>query len=196
MNKFWLYLVRIIFITLIAFEAANLFGLIKFELDYSWFGLIITALVVWIGIEIIYYFHKYKLGRNLPAIVLIFPTLSILIDALGDILRFYSRFEWYDQMAHFIGGISTALVLFYIIIVYAKYKKYNIGIGFASVYALFGTGFFAAIYEIEEYAETIILKNNRLGDRFDIPDDLLWTILGGIIGVLIIMLFLNFRKKK
>jgi hypothetical protein len=195
MNKYWLYLIRIVFIALIGFEAANLFGVLNFELDYSWFGLIVTALAVWISLEIVNYLHIKKIGKILPGIVVIFPTASILLDALGDILHFYSKYEWYDQLAHFTGGMSTVLVLFYIIRVYIFYKGFKVGKRFVGIYALFGTSFFAAIYEIEEYAETILLNNNRLGDRLDTPNDLLLTILGGGVGALIIMIFLHLRKK-
>lgn len=195
MNKFWLYLVRLIFLALILFEAANLFQFIKFDLDYSWFGLIVTALAVWASLEVVYYLHRSKFNKNIPGLVIIVPTSSILIDALGDILRYYSKFEWYDQVAHFIGGMAVALVVFYIVRVYAKYKGYKMGNGFIALYAIFGTAFFAALYEIEEYAETILLNNNRLGDRLDTPNDLLLTIIGGVIGALIILLYLQIKKK-
>lgn len=195
MNKIWLNLIRFIFASLVLFEGANILGVVKFDLDYSWFGLMITALVVWIGLESIHYLHKRKLNKDLPSLVIIVPTLSILIDALGDILKFYSKYEWYDQLAHFTGGMSTVLVLFYIVRVYISYKGFKVGKRFVGIYALFGTSFFAALYEIEEYAETIFLKNNRLGDRLDTPNDLFLTILGGGVGAMIIMIFLHLRKK-
>ncbi|MEK7102586.1 MAG: hypothetical protein AAB912_03080, partial [Patescibacteria group bacterium] len=41
---------------------------------------------------------------------------------------------------------------------------------------------FGVIYELEEYAETVWLQNNRLGDVFDTMDDILLNMLGGIAG--------------
>lgn len=189
-----LYIVRLAFLALTLFELANLFGILHFELDFSWLGLIFTSLFVWIFLEIVNYYHRQRVGRVLPGFILITTVLMVLVDALGDVLRFYSRFWWYDQLTHALGGIVAAGVLFFIVWLYLTWKKTELGNKFIGLVAVSGTACFAALYEIEEYLETLILHNNRLGDRFDTPNDILWTVVGGIVGVLITVFYRKGKK--
>ena len=53
-------------------------------------------------------------------------TGAIYVDALGDIFSFYERFSWYDQLAHFLGGLAAAGVIFSVIYSFVKYKKITI----------------------------------------------------------------------
>jgi len=195
MNIVILYLVRFIFLGLVFFELVNFFGVLNFELDFSWIGLALTSLFVWAAIEAIHYKFKKSVGKVLPSIVLIAPTFSVLIDALGDILRFYSSYSWYDQLAHFVGGMSAAGFVYFVIKIYISEKNINLGKKFIGVISVFGTAFLASFYEIEEYAETLFLHNNRLGDRMDTPNDLFLTVFGGFLGALLIMIYLKIKKR-
>ena len=127
--------------------------------------------------------------------MLIAPTFSILLDAMGDILRLYSKYSWYDQLAHLVGGMAAAGVIYFAVKIYVSNKNFNLGKKFIGTVSVFGTAFCASLYEIEEYAETLFLHNNRLGDRMDTPNDLFLTILGGSLGALFIMVYLKIKKR-
>ncbi len=189
MNKIILFLVRITFLGLILFELANLFGLLHYELEFSWFGLALTAGAVWGGLELVRYYLIKKFNYILPSFVFLFPLGNVLLDAIGDIQGWYGEFAWYDQLMHFLGGASAAGVIFFIMCAVLKrrrieFKKYIIG-----SYAFLAAVFLGNLYELEEYAETLFLGNNRLGDRLDTPNDLLMNMLGALTGVLIVYFY-------
>ncbi|MFA6296909.1 MAG: hypothetical protein WC663_06140 [Patescibacteria group bacterium] len=191
MNIIILWFVRIAFASLACFELANLFGILHFELEFSWFGLALTSIVVWIALEFVLWYCKKKFNYTIPSFVFLFPLGNVLIDAFGDIFKWYGRFSWYDQMAHFLGGASVAGLIFFILCAVLKrrrveFKKYLIG-----SYAFFAACFLGVLYEIEEYSESFFLSNNRLGDRFDTPNDLLMNTCGALIGVLLVYLYVK-----
>lgn len=196
MNKIILNIVRIIFISIIMFEAANMLGILNFTLEFSWIGLFLTALAVWIMIETVNFFVKKRYDYILPAYVFLIPALNILLDAFGDIFKLYAKYPWYDQLAHFLGGVSAAGVLFFVIASIIQYKKINISDRFSALLALSLANLFGILYEIEEYLESYYLHNNRLGDRFDTPNDLLLNLLGTILCISVIYYFRALNRKR
>jgi uncharacterized membrane protein YjdF len=196
MARLTLFIVRVLFLSLASFELANLFGILHFTLDFSWLGLALTCLGVWWGLELITFFIKRKYNYTLPVFIFVIPVLVIFVDAFGDILKSYSRFSWYDQVAHFLGGGAAATVLFFIVFSIVRHKKLNLSNRFSGLFAIGWANLLGALYEIEEYAESIFLKNNRLGDRFDTPNDLLCNLAGSVICVFFILLFIKRRLAK
>lgn len=182
-------LVRVLFFSLITFESANLFGFLHLTLDFSWIGLVITALAVWFGLEFIYFLVKKKYNYVLSSFMFVVPAAVVFFDALGDILKWYSKFFWYDQIAHFLGGAAAAVVLFFIMRSIVHHRRKKLSNQFIGLFAIGWANVFGILYEIEEYAESYILRNNRLGDRFDTPNDLLLDMLGSVIGVILILFF-------
>ena len=195
MTRIILNIIRILFFGLAIFESANLFGFLHFTLDFSWLGLVITNLAVWFGLELIYLFVKKKYNYSLPSIVFIVPLVIVFFDAFGDILKWYSKFSWYDQIAHFLGGGAAAVVLFFIMHSVVHYRQKNLSNRLIGLFAIGWANIFGVLYEIEEYAESYFLKNNRLGDRFDTPNDLLFDVAGSVICIFLIFLFLKKTKK-
>ncbi len=72
----------------------------------------------------------------------------------------------------------------------------NLSNRFVGLFAIGWANLFGAFYEIEEYLESYLLKNNRLGDRFDTPNDLLLDMAGSALCVFFILLFLKRKEKK
>src|SRR3989344_3132475 len=180
-----LYLLRALFVSVLAFEILNLVGILNFEITFSWFGLIITAVAVWGCTEFLW----DKLGemRALKkAWLLFFITASLLLDLFGDVYGWYGQFGWYDRLAHFIGGMVAAIAVTIILRVKNILPDISIRPRFSfSVQLLIVLGIVSILgllYEFEEYAETIFLNNNRMGDLYDTMDDLLLNELGGIAG--------------
>ena len=186
---------RLLFGGLILFELLNQFGLLHFSLDFTWFGLALTSIIVWLSIEVASYLLKKSSGQAIPGSVFFVAVVTVYTDALGDILHFYARFFWYDGMAHFIGGAAVAGVLFFIFWNLYRSKKIKIGLlgtGFAS---LTGASFFGVLYEIAEYLEDLFTGSHRLGDGPDTVNDLSLDILGAlfIIGLIIIYIWKRYK---
>lgn len=196
MNTAILYIIRLIFLALTSFESLNLFGFLNFALEYSWLGLVLTALAVWLGLEFVNHFVKTRYNYSLPAFIFVIPTLNVLVDAFGDIFRWYGKFFWYDQLGHFLGGAAAAGIVFFITLSITRYKNLKISKFFLGLFAFSLANVFGILYELEEYAESFFLHNNRLGDRFDTPNDLFFNLVGSLICVLVIVLTQRAKKGK
>ena len=180
-----LYFIRTFFVGLLIFELLNWVGILGFKLSFSWFGLIVTSLVVWGMVEFLWRKLAEMRARE-KGWLLFFILLAVLVDLFGDIFRWYDVFVWYDQFAHFVGGFAASVAAVIVLRAANILPDFSVQphLSFAmqlflvvSIVALLGIA-----YELEEYAETIFLGNNRLGDRFDTPNDLMFNTLGSIIG--------------
>lgn len=196
MEKIILYIIRFIFLGLISFESANLFGFLKFTLAFSWLGLVLTAAAVWFALEFLNHYSKKKYQYQLPVFIFLIPTFNILFDALGDIFGWYGKFLWYDQVAHFLSGLAAAVVIFFILKGILSRRKIILSQKFIAFISFLIANFFGILYEIEEYSESFFLHNNRLGDRFDTPNDLFFNMMGALAGVLLTVLIVRAKKEK
>lgn len=176
---------RAVFAAIIVFEFLNWLKVLNFKLTFSWFGLMITAAVVWGIVEFLWRklatLHATKKGW-----LLFFILASLLIDLLGDIFGWYAAYVWYDQFAHFMGGVSAAIAVVIVLratnVLPDVSMQAPLSFGTQLLLVVSLVTFFGVIYELEEYAETVILKNNRLGDMLDTPSDLLLNLLGSSAG--------------
>ncbi len=193
MSKTLRVISRILLGALIIFELLNEFGFLHFSLHFTWFGLSVTAIVIWAGLEIISYFLKALCSKPLTGWAFLLASFSVYVDALGDILNFYGRFGWYDQIAHFSGGMSAGAIILYILMALAcgnKLKLGNFGLGF---FSLMVANFLGVLYEFEEYFEDYFTGSHRLGDGPDTVNDIFLNTLGAF---LIISLILFFKPKE
>jgi murein DD-endopeptidase MepM/ murein hydrolase activator NlpD len=182
-----IFLFRLLFVGLIIFEFLNLIAVLNFPLDFSWFGLIITAAAVWLVVELLARFSKEPkfLKFALPL-----SFLGVFIDASGDIFRFYSRFGWYDKAAHLlVSGIAAYLIF---LVSRRFFEQFNPLIH--SLFVLGISNLFGVLYEIEEYLEDLLIRQGRwlrLGDGPDTVNDLLFNLLGGLA----VMMWVNLNKR-
>ncbi len=182
-KNFLTYFFRLLFFGLIIFEFLNLINILYVPLDFSWFGLIVTASFVWLTVELVVYFWKAK--EYLP-VALGLSFLGVLFDALGDIFHFYSRFGFYDRSIHLVIGAIIAYLLFILT------KKYS------PLFILGMTSLLGVLYEIEEYLEDKFIHHRglRLGDGPDTADDLLMNLLGALLMIFIIFIFKKLFKNE
>lgn len=162
---------RFLFISLIAFEILNWLKILNFSLDFSWLGLIGTAGIIWLILEISDFF---------PGYIWLVAVAGVYLDALSDIFNFYSRFESWDRWVHFLGGALTAIVVLYIFLRLEKSGQLLIGNKFlwlavVSIIALLGF--------LYEYWEFLIDKfyfgyEKALGSGPDTVDDLMLNLVG------------------
>lgn len=187
MNKIALLLFRILMVFLVWFELLNWIGILHFSLVYGWFWLIFVAVFADIMVEIIYKNNKII---NIP-LLLSLVSISVLLDALWDILHLYSIIHNYDKFLHFFNsGVITYLTF---IVLKDKLQKTNLGKFFTSVILIAIGSFFWTLYEIEEFLEDVFINHRqiRLWDGYDTAGDLSMNVLWCIIMTLILLLIIK-----
>ncbi|MFH1537041.1 MAG: hypothetical protein ABID45_03575 [Patescibacteria group bacterium] len=179
---------------LIIFEVLNYIRFFKFEVDYTWLGLIVSAFGMWALLEIANYYSLKKLKQKLPIFITILALIMLYLDAFGDMLHFYSTFIWYDQLMHFVGGTVMAIGTYYIFYKFRQVKIFKTGNLGISILTICSTTAIGVIYEWEEYFEDVINTTNRLGDGPDTANDMMLCFFGAVIVSIIISLYLKYKK--
>lgn len=186
---------RIGFLLVFAFELANYLGILKFTLDYTWLGLLITISGALLGIEVTSYIMRRSIGVDMPWIAWPIAFGAVLFDVIGDVFSLYANVIWYDQLAHFLGTAASAIIVLLFVRSLQEMNgwKYppilNFLLAFGLAMAL------GACYEIEEYLEDFFVASNRLGDGEDTANDLLLNALGAM-SVLTVAWFMNVFHSK
>lgn len=178
-NQFLIYFARFNFLTLLGFETLNWAGILPFTLDFSWLGLIGTAFLIWLALEIYHYFYQ-----SLPGFIYFIALSGIALDAITDTFHLYSQFMWWDRLMHFLGGVMAAIIVSYL------FKK-------SPFYTILTVSFLGFLYE---YWEFIIDKfyfgfPKALGDGPDTVDDMLLNIVGAVFMLLVIKITQKFINR-
>lgn len=169
--------VRLCFASLIGFEALNWKGILPFKLDFAWPGLIGTAFLLWLALEICNKFYK-----PVPWFLYFGIMSETTLDASSDIFHFYSQIVWWDELMHFAGGAVAALIIIYI------FKQ-------SYFYSLLWVNLLGVMYE---YWEFLIDKfyfgySKALGNGPDTVDDLLFNIIG-VVSIILLLKLINYVK--
>ena len=198
MKFFLITLARLLFAGLVIFELFNYVGILHFHIEFTWLGLLITALSVWIIAELVLLRFGKHMSMNRKAVALLATSLVVYPDAIGDINRWYS-YQYFDATLHFMGGSAAAILLF---IVFDAIRKnsasFRVPIRWAAFVSLTSAVFLGVLYEIEEYLEDVFTGSFRLGDGPDTANDLLMNTLGALTFVLLLAYIfhrLELRKK-
>lgn len=163
--------VRFLFAFLILFEGLNWLKILNFSLDFSWLGLVGTAAVIWLILEISDFF---------PGYIWAVAVLGVYLDAFSDIFNFYSRFESWDRWVHFLGGALTAIVVLYILRRLEELGQVRLGNRFLWLTVISAVALLGFLYE---YWEFLIDKfyfgyEKALGSGPDTVDDLMLNLVG------------------
>lgn len=80
------------------FELAGGLGLLHRQPDFTWLGLVLTAVLAFSTLEVVAYVIRKKTGRRLHWLAYWALLIPLFIDALGDILHGYSTYMYYDRL--------------------------------------------------------------------------------------------------
>ena len=194
-DKIMKWILRCGFTGWLIFEFLNLIKVLDFTLDFSWLGIMLTASFIWGAIEITSYRINKSTGQPFPWLVYLIGLIGTTWDALGDVAHFYSRYEWYDQVAHALGAAAAALVIFFALWRLKEAGKLVIGDKLLATFSFCSAAFLSVLYEVEEYLEDVFFHTNRLGNGVDTANDLLWNTVGSII-IVFTALYIMKRLKK
>ncbi|MBI4433725.1 hypothetical protein HY632_03055 [Candidatus Uhrbacteria bacterium] len=164
---------------LLLFELVGLFGALRYPIAFTWFGLFATLVVVWSFLELSAWYLDCVHQRPYPISIWPLVLLGVGIDAWGDIFRWYMRWPWYDQVAHFTGSALVMGILGTLVHRAQWYARLSWRVQWVSLVALGSV--VGVLYEIEEYLEDWMFHTNRLGDGPDTANDLLMNLLGASV---------------
>jgi hypothetical protein len=199
---FFINISRVYFFILIIFELLNVLRIIKLNLQFTWLGLLITAIFVFCLLEYIGYKYKKEKGHLLHWSIWLVAAAGLSVDAAGDFFFLYGRYDWWDQFVHFF--ICASLCFFLYAIINAFWiDKFSYSLLFKSgrlklslLLSATSTMSLAALYEIEEYAEDVFFHTNRLGPGYDTTNDLFLGLLGILTTSLFIYLYFVMTRKR
>lgn len=123
--------------------------------------------------------HSY--GACLPWVTAWLVAIGVWFDALGNFINFYSRFSWWDKLAHGIGSAAAALALFALLNGLQHLGRIRLTRWLTALFAMSCTTLLAAIYEISEYLGDQWFATHRVTDLYDTADDLLWNTIGVVL---------------
>lgn len=170
--------VRLLFLLLMLYEWLNFFGVLPFEPEFAWPGLLATLIVAWFALEMLDLFYRTGKIESLRAETWFLAFLAVAIDAIGDLHHFYDRWLWYDQVAHFLGTGAVMIALFDVVRAVVDSEKSS---ATKFVQGLLAYGFsitLASLFEVEEYLEDVFTGSDRLGSGFDTANDMLMNVFG------------------
>lgn len=185
-----------LFLGLLTFELLNILGVLSYHVDFTWLGRVISSLAVFgiiVGLNALF---ERLLRIPISNGVLLGGTLLLLVDFWGDVLSLYTRFPWYDQVAHFLSGpfLVGAFLLVYEPVI--ERLRWRIPQGMVYFFTLQTSVLLAVLYELEEYTEDLLYGTNRLGDGMDTANDLALNLLGGLVTLLIVIVYRRRQQQK
>ena len=117
---------------------------------------------------------KYKINDKINLVYIIF---IIIAHFIGVILNFYDKVLYFDKFVHFLFGFLCSYIIFNIIKVNNKYYKI--------ILIIIITIFLATMWEVYEYASSIIFKidpqNNLTTGVNDTMQDIIVALIGTIL---------------
>ncbi|MFH0853714.1 MAG: hypothetical protein V1853_04905 [bacterium] len=173
------------------FSIASLIVLIAIELIGNYdrlsrqFALSFTALVV---LVLVLSIRKYFVDADkLLGATALAASLGVWFDALGNFWQFYSKFLWWDKVAHGVGAAAAAVAVAAFFLILQQRGKLQMSLQMHWFIWISVTMLLASIYEITELFGDEWFGLDRLIDIYDTPDDLRWNLLGAMIAGLIII---------
>ncbi len=173
---------RIGFLLLSLFEGLNYLRVFHFTLVYTWFGLLVTMLMGWALLEIT---HRYR--PHHPASW--FLGLGIAMNDMGgDMFKLYATIPHYDKYVHFF--VSAAVTVMMLLFVRQRGERVTIRASWLAGTTVVSLG---ALYDLEEYWESIIFHTNRWGGGTDTMLDLSANTAGVLLALASVAIALRKR---
>lgn len=186
----------LLFFGLLLFELLNYFKILNYEVTFTWSGLIITIIMIFIGLQAVIYYTKHNFGISIANRTLLVVVIGIYLDVISDMFDLYDRFIWFDQAVHFNAGILITIILFWFISRIEATNKIYLPQKLKYLFIFCANLTLGVTYEMEEYLEDYFTGSNRLGDGPDTANDLLMAGTAGIITLIIIHFIAKKIKNK
>ncbi|MDD2202918.1 MAG: DUF2238 domain-containing protein [Bacilli bacterium] len=143
--------------------------------------LMVTASIIAIGLPFLIYLVDAKVKKtSLPikTFYLLFIYASAVIGGVGE---FYSLFNPYDKIVHFISGVLITWV--FLVLVQPYVKKYTTNLILFTVICF--NSMIALLWEVGEFTFDLIFKTSVQRGLYDTMTDMIVAVVGGLIIALI-----------
>ena len=195
-HKSIIWAVRVGFAGWITFELLNLSGVLHYTLDFTWLGLVVTSTGIFGIIELVSWGLRKSTGTGLPWPAYVIAYFGTSWDVLGDVVHWYSTYNWYDQAAHFFGGASLGIIAVMVLWRLEFAGKIHLPRWMLNIAALGVANFVGILYELEEYFEDVINFTNRLGSATDTANDIFLNVVGALITIVIASMYVASLQRK
>lgn len=169
----------------LCFELLNGMNVLHIQYSYSWYGLMATAICLWILIEAINR-RFIKIGHTpLAWPVYLLGFIVVSGNAIGLIFDFNSHFRWYREVSSAFGGMALTAIFIYVFFLLQQAGRIALSTMMLGFFGVFATMFIRSLYVISMYSEAKIFHNNRLASGqlggFNLDSGLFWTTVGAIV---------------
>lgn len=162
-------------------------------------GIELNALYTMIILSSFYLYLRFRQSIISPPILLIFLSIAIGADVIGNYLQLYGKPfgpVMYDEFTHFIGPALSLPATMWAIRESLKKAEITIPYSLLSVFSGALTFAFAAYYEILELWDEKFLGGKRLWNPTDSANDLQYGLFGIVISTIITNAIFKMKDKK
>jgi hypothetical protein len=140
---------------------------------------------------------KRKWKITLPWTINFLIVFSLYIHYSGQVLGLYNNFPIpYDDLTHFIGSGTVALLGFALAIVFEKYTRAKLRKNHIVLFIIIFTLAFGVMWELTEFAVDNIFGTFTQRGLDDTMIDLIFDLIGGIFIALIVITKIETIKPK
>ena len=179
---------RISFLVIILVDLLGTFWILPLATDFTWLGLLLTALFAWLVLELI----------NAPPLLWAGSLFAIVLDIISATFGLYSRIYAWDVFMHLMGG--TMVGFFGLEIITRKiYKEHthrnhtNLLIIVGVILLTITTGF---LYELAEYLIDRFQYGSpkSLVSAYNTIEDQLFNLVGTVLTLSIYFIRKQYKK--
>jgi hypothetical protein len=172
---------------------------IELIVDYDAFdrriALSVTAFFAGATFIIANNYVKKKYQTILPWFVMFVIAVSVWLDAVGNFMYLYTKYIWWDDLAHFAGSLSVAVLIYSIFSVLREKKVLILNDFHFLTYVISAAVLITVVYELSEYFGDLLFEMERVGLRYDTSSDLTYDLLGPL-AVVLVGNWMNKRKNR
>lgn len=149
--------------------------------EKSYFNVLLTVgMIILISIPTFSKFNAHlPPGFNISLVVFVFFSIY-----LGEILKFYETYAWWDLMLHFLSGIMLGMLGFMLVYMLNKEKKihFSLNPGFIALFAFSFSMALAGVWEVFEFfMDTAFGLNMLKSGILDTMGDLTVALIGSLV---------------
>lgn len=180
-------LIRTAFLALTLFTFLNSVKILDIPLHFPWLVIFLISLGIWLFWEKI-----YKKKFEFPMLMGGFFLLQLYADILGNTFKFYDKFNWYDKLTHFVGGLTIGALCIFILSYFNKKNKWKISLKTLIIFSVCLALSLSVLYEFWEFFAYSVLNYKLLIIGVtDTADDLLFDLIGATTSIWLFSSILN-----
>ena len=168
-------------------------GVAAYNQNWSNAFVIFIAIVLGVAPHVLRKKYDIQLSKKLRSGILLFLFSTIF---LGEVYRFYEKFQWWDLALHLVAGFG--LTVFGFIILNGIYSQSELKSTpwMTGFFAFSFTGLMAALWEVFEFTvDTFVESSNMQPSNTDTMQDIIVALFAALVVVFFGVRYLKYREK-